>query len=299
MRVLITGASGQVGGAIARELVGKGWEVVGISRTLSKVFGLTQQLQLDISSIDFVAQVCAAVPDCHAIVHAAASLDTDAGADSISLVNCFGTHNVLKLAYLWKVNSFIYLSSVGVIGRPQVLPITEDHPIQPLTAYHAAKLYGEHLTQIVGRTGLPGAMLRLSSPVSPQMPGNRILSVYIVQALLNQPLSVFGTGMRRQNYVDVRDIAAAVALCLEQQVQGLFNIGGRRAISNRELAQLCIQVLGSKSAITYGGQPDEDDTIAWDLAIEKAAEHFGYCPQYDLGDSIKTIGEMYAAGYHQ
>ena len=210
MRVLVTGTSGHVGGAIATHLVDRGWEVVGVSRRTGKLEGLAEQVQVDISSLSFQSEVSSVVSPCSAIVHAAASLDKDLYDPAISLTNCLGTQQVLKLANMWGVKSFVYISSVPVIGRPQGVPITEEHPTDPLTAYHASKLYGEYLTEIARQNGLASAILRLTSPVGPGMPDNRILSIFVKQALVNDPLRITGQGTRQQNYVDVRDVALAV-----------------------------------------------------------------------------------------
>ena len=298
MRVLVTGSSGHVGSTIATHLLNNGWEVIGLSRTPGKVKELVQYVQADISSSSFVEQVSSATLPCAAIVHAAAALDKDLYVPAISLTNCLGTQQVLRLAQMWGANSFVYISSVPVIGMPQQLPITEGHPMNPLTAYHASKLYGEHLTEIARRSGLTSAILRLTSPVGPGMPGNRILSVFVRRALANEPLQLFGHGTRRQNYVDVRDVALAVEQCLQQRVAGLFNIGGRHSISNHDLAKLCVRVLGSSSPITFTDQPDPEEGIIWQISIAKAAEHFAYDPQYGIEESIRALGAEYAAGTH-
>ena len=293
MRVLVTGSSGHVGGAIATHLVNKGWEVVGLSRTPGRVKGLVQYVQADIGCSLFVGQVSSATLPCPAIVHAAAALDKDLYAPAISLTNCLGTQQVLRLAQMWGVNSFVYISSVPVIGIPQQLPITEEHPTRPLTAYHASKLYGEYLVRVAQRSGLAGTILRLTSPVGPGMPGNRILSVFVKRALSNDPLQLVGEGTRRQNYVDVRDVSQAVERCIRGRMKGLFNIGGDYTVSNYELAQLCVHVLGSSSPITFTGEPDPEEGIAWEVSIDKAVQCFDYDPQYPIEESIRAVATDY------
>jgi len=255
---------------------------------------LAQHVQADISSPSFVEHVCSVTSACAAIVHAAAAIEKDPYAHTVSLTNCFGTQQALKLAESWGAESFVYISSIPVIGRPRQLPITEEHPTSPLTAYHASKLYGEHLTEVAGHNGLASASLRLTSPVGPGMPDNRILSVFVKRALANQPLQLSGQGGRRQNYVDVRDVAPAVEHCLQRRVRGLFNIAGKCSISNRDLAQVCVRTLGSSSQITFTGQADPEEEVAWEISIVKAAECFAYAPQYCIEESIRAVGAEYA-----
>ena len=299
MRVLVTGASGFVGGAIAAGLLKSNYEVVGLARRHRKVDGFVQYIQADISSLGLVEQVSASTPACEAIVHAAANLDKDPYAHAICLTNCLGTQQILKLAQMWDVRSFVYISGIQVIGTPKYIPIDEEHPTSPLTAYLSSKLYGEFLTEIARRNGLASSILRLPSPVGPGMPPNKILSVFVKRALEGKPLQLAGEGTRRQNYVDVRDIALAVERCLQEHVEGLFNLGGRSSISNFDLGELCIRVLGSSSSVIFNGAKDPEEGIAWEVSIAKAKKHFRYDPEYTLEESIRAVSGDYAAGTYQ
>jgi nucleoside-diphosphate-sugar epimerase len=295
MRVLVTGSSGHVGGAIASHLISSGWDVIGLSRTPNYIQNLNQSLQIDLGSKTLAEQISVQTSRCDAIVHAAASLDKRLYTSDICLTNCLGTQQILKLADFWQVEIFIYVSSVPIIGKPKVRPITEDHPIDPPTAYHASKLFGEYLTLLANRNGLTGSILRLTSPIGPGMPDNRILSVFTRRALANQPLQLSGQGTRQQNYVDVRDVSIAVENCLRKHVAGLFNIAGKCSISNLELAQVCINELASSSEIEFTGQSDPEEAINWDVSILKAISYLDYCPQYEIRHSIHALRTKYEA----
>lgn len=285
MRILVTGTSGHVGGAIARHLIESGHDVIGLSRRRSHLTGLAGELAVDLAKPDALAAVD--IPRCDAIVHTAANLDKSLFNTEISMVNGAGTQALLKLAADWQVSHVVYLSGVPVIGLPVHLPVTEDHPVAPPTAYHASKLYGEYLVDLLGRTTEISALsLRLTSPVGPGMPANRILSVFVRRAQAGEPLQLYGKGTRRQNYVDVRDVAGAVENALNRQVSGVFNIAGANSISNYELAQRCIRVTGSVSNVEFIDQPDPHDAVDWAVSIEKAAHTLGYAPQYDIVASI-------------
>jgi UDP-glucose 4-epimerase len=286
--VLVTGSSGHVGGAIARYLVYSGFQVVGMSRTPRPSFSLYPQVAVDISTPSFIERMRGFTP-CDVIVHSAASLDKDLYAPSISLTNGLGTQNLLRLAEQWRTTSFIYISGIPVIGLPVQIPITEDHPVAPLTAYHASKVFAESLTAIFRAKGFRAVILRLSSPVGPMMPANHIFSVFARNARRNHPLQVMGQGTRCQNYVDVRDVAIAVQGCIETNADDLFLIGGKRSISNYDLAALCVEVFYSTSTIQFTGQPDPEEGIQWEISCAKAAARFGYHPRFTLEDSIRAV----------
>ncbi len=298
MRVLLTGASGHVGSAVATQLCAAKIQVLGLSRRPAPAIPSNNQLKFDLSVSGVAAEIARQVQPCEVIVHAAASLEKDLFAPSVPLTNCVGTQETLKLASLWK-SFFVYISSVPVIGVPRQLPITEEHPVSPLTAYHASKLFGEHLVRLSEREGVAGAILRLTSPVGPGTPENRILPVFVRQAMTAQPIKLAGKGSRRQDYVDVRDVAIAVEKCLATRASGTYNVASGRAVSNQELAQKCVSIVGSDSAIELDGRSDPEEGWVWDVSIVRAQQGFGYEPRFSLEDSIRDLTAEYADSNHQ
>lgn len=286
MRVLVTGASGHVGGAIARGLIGDGREVVAAGRRLALPPGPVHAVAFDLGAPEADAMLRECGPF-DAVVHAAAAVVHDPHDPAVSRVNCLGTQRVVEAAEGWGAQ-LVYVSGVTVVGRPVRLPVDEDHPVAPPTAYHASKLYGEHLVELARRRGLPAVTLRLTSPAGPGTPQGRIMSVFVSRARSGEPLEVLGEGSRTQDYVDVRDVARAVAACLEGRVDGLFNVAAGRSISNLELAHRCIELHESTSEVRRGGT-DPEEGVRWEVSIERAARGFGYAPRCSLDDSIRAL----------
>jgi UDP-glucose 4-epimerase len=292
VRILVTGSSGHIGTAVARRLIDDGHEVVGLGRRLTKENRLlSAAISADLGSAGLARALASKHARCDAVVHAAAAIEHDPYSPSIPLTNCFGTQQMLELATDWDVESFVYLSSLPVIGLPVQRPVTEQHPTEPRTAYHASKLFGEHLAAVAGHSGLPTVSLRLTAPVGPGMGRARILSVFVDRALRGEPLEVAGDGTRAQDYVDVRDIAAAVSACIEQRATGLLNIASGRCVSNLELAQRCVELFDSSSLLTRGGVADPEEGIRWEVSIAAAQEAIGYRPSHNLDDSIRAIAD--------
>lgn len=285
MRVLVTGASGHVGGAVATRLAGAGHEVVGLSRRTAGAAGVSQLLSADLGG-DGVLERLAAERPCEAVVHSAAETDLDPHAPGVVMTNCLGTQRVVALAERWSCAQMVFVSSVPVIGRPRQLPVTEEHPLDPPTAYHASKLFGERLTELAGRRGMAAASLRLTSPVGPGTPPGTILGVFVRRALAGEPLEVAGNGTRAQDYVDVRDVADGVLACLESRSGGVFNIARGEPVANAELAGACVAALGSRSEVRAGSRPDPEEGVRWEVSIQRAADAFGYSPSRTIADSI-------------
>ena len=291
MKIVITGGGGHVGGAIRRHLASLGWETADVSRSGT--------IRADLTAPDFAERLAAEVKQCDAIVHCAANMAKGLTDLAISQVNCTGTQQVIRAVALTRAKHLIYISSVPVVGRPQHLPVDEEHPTAPLSAYHASKLFGEHLVRIAHGPALKTASLRITSPVGPATPPGRIFSEFIRRARCGEPLILAGQGGRRQNYVDVRDVAQAVVQCLQAEASGVFNVAGAAAISNLDLARHCIKVLNSHSEVRFSGVSDQEENLAWEVSIEKARQSFGYEPAHCLEDSIQALASAHESSHHQ
>jgi len=294
MDVLVTGDSGFVGKNICRNLLGKGYNVIGLhSKVNDEKKQTSQQLLADIGRIEEVRNLINELPENIAIVHAAAALSKGIYDNEVVRVNCMGIQNILWLAEQKKSRCFIYLSGLPVIGKPKITPIVEDHPVNPLTTYHTSKLFGEYLVDLVSKNDLKGYNLRITAPVGPGMPKDRFLPTIIRQAMLGKPIQISGYGSRKQNYVDVRDIANAVELCLSGVTGGTFNIAGNKFISNMDLARRCVAACDSTSEIKVNGFDDPEEGYVWDVSIEKASQCLGYFPEYSIDDMINAcINDM-------
>ena len=237
--------------------------------------------------------VRAAIRPCEAVVHAAAALDQDPSSLALSRVNGFGTQQVLALARDWQAR-FVFISSIGVLGRPSPLPLSEDLPPRPETAYHASKLFGEQLTLLT--LGPVATVLRLTSPLGPGLDPSRLAAAFARRAVAGEPLLIRGRGTRAQNFVDVRDIAEAVELTLRRQAEGIVNVAGRRSVTTQQLALLCRECLGSGSEIRFDGRPDPEDDLCWDVPIEKAWRRLGWQPQTELRQSLVDLAASFRDG---
>jgi nucleoside-diphosphate-sugar epimerase len=292
MKILVTGSNGLIGAAIAQKLSEEGHIVFGLNRHRPETIapGLSAVVG-DIGALSFLKQIQEEIPPCDLIVHTAADRSPAPDAVAVSLTNCLGTQQLLALAQAWGSASFLFLSGVSVIGDPVTLPIDEEHPARPKSAYLASKLYGEQLVTIANRGGLPGASFRISAPVGPRMPRDRIVTVFVSRALKGETILLNGSGARRQDYVDVRDIASGVAQWIARPVAGVFNIASGSTVSNIELAEHCIALFNSKSGIAFSGNPDPEDAVAWEVSIEKARQAFDYVPRIPIEDSIRHIAD--------
>jgi len=296
MKVLVTGAGGHIGGAAARHLADAGHEVIGtVRRPDAPLHGLAQ-VAVDFAT-DFESTLTPVLHDCDAVVHCAADMSDDPASLMPSRVNALATHALLLLAARSGVGRFVHLSGFNVIGAPRECPVTEDHPCAPHGVYAASKLYAESLVaSICEAGGMGGVSLRVSSPVGPGLRRKRLFSICADAAAANEPIVLHGEGGRCQDFVDVRDVARGIAAALEKPVEGVINLASGRPVSNRELAEACIEALGSASTIEWSGETDLDEALRWEISIERARRHLDFEPHYTLADSIRDYCAWKSSG---
>lgn len=288
-KVLVTGATGFIGKYAIRKLLDSGYEVVAIVRKKSTDLGRdVSVIEADISDEKMMQNVATRVKQCDIVIHMAANLDMKGHDETIS-VNCIGTYHLIRLAELLLAEKFIYISSIPVIGVPRVLPITEEHPVEPKTLYHISKYMGEQMVQALCPSAMQKIILRIPSPIGVGMNEKNYLSFLLKRCRKNELIEVYGQGMRRQNYIDVRDIASAILHAVQGREQGLFLIGGKQDITNRELAFLCKEVTESQSEIIWGRREDPEEENQWIISIQKAQSQLNFVPEYDIKDTLYWI----------
>jgi UDP-glucose 4-epimerase len=280
MKILLSGGSGHVGGAIKNHLLALDQKVVCASRS--------GDIRVDLSCIRADDQIVEAMQSCDIVVHCAACIAKSAEDHLVTLANCLGTQNVIQSAKRLGAKVLVYISSLQVIGKPIHLPITETHPTMPLTLYHSSKLFGENLVNIANSSTLRTVTLRIPSPIGPNTPRGRIFSEFVHNSIGGNDLTIIGQGTRRQNYVDVRDVAIATANCLNTEARGIYNIAGSNSFSNLELAHACINTLSSRSSIAFTGANDPEEGVCWEVSIDKALKELEYQPRYSIYDSIRA-----------
>jgi UDP-glucose 4-epimerase len=289
MNILITGVNGLVGKAIAKCLV-QDHNVSGVSRAVDNKTSLpVEYYSIDLSVLNSFDVIMDKQID--VIVHCAASLDTYPLSNDLITSNCLGIRNIADLAIQKKCKQFIYISSIPIIGKPIDIPITEEHSINPLTAYHITKYFGElYLANVLKDCNL--TTLRLPSPIGSDLNANKIIPVFIRRSIKNEDITIAGKGERIQNYIDVKDIAKAVDLAIKNNTKGVYNIAAEKSYSNREIAEICIKLFNSNSKIIYEGM-DSEEEHKWIISIEKAKKDFNFSPSILLEVSIQEIAKTY------
>jgi dihydroflavonol-4-reductase len=240
---LVTGATGFIGGHVARDLLDHGWEVRALVRPRSLAArAWPEGVRVEPGDLRDTEAVLRAAAGCDAVFHVAAeySLARHRGR-GVEQTNVRGTANVVAAVRAHGCR-LVHTSSVATIGLPaDGTPGDEETPLDPglvIGAYKRSKLASERIVLRAAADGLWAVVVNPSAPVGPgdakPTPTGRI----VVDFLRGRMRAFVDTGL---NLVDVRDVAAGHRLALERGVPGRRYILGNRDMTLREiLAELAV-----------------------------------------------------------
>lgn len=209
-----------------------------------------------------------------------------------------GIANLLKLAIAKRARIF-QSSTSEVYGDPHTHPQREDYfgnvnPIGPRACYDEGKRCAETLCMDYHRIHKVDAKIgRIFNTYGPFMQprDGRVVSNFIVQALLNKPITIYGDGSQTRSFCYVDDLITGIKLFMQspRTVVGPINLGNPDEFTVKELAQKVIALTGSSSKIEYLPLPQDDPTKRRP-DIDRAKRLLNWEPRINLDQGlIKTV----------
>jgi len=325
MRVLMTGAAGFIGSALARRLVGElgfkvlGYDALTYAGTRGAVAGLedTGRFQLVVADICDRAALDAALahfqPD--AVAHLAAETHVDRSIDGPRAfidTNVTGTLQVLEaaLAY-WRGLSgaradrfrLLHVSTDEVFGAlgPEGA-FTEDSPYAPRSPYAASKAASDHLARAFFETyGLPVLISNCSNNYGPFQFPEKLIPLMILNGLTERALPLYGDGLQVRDWIAVEDHVAALALILDKGRPGeTYLVGARCERTNRAVAEGVCAALDRlapgpaphKRLITHvADRPGHDRRYA--INPTKVETQLGWAPAIPFDEGLERAARWY------
>jgi UDP-glucuronate decarboxylase len=208
--------------------------------------------------------------------------------------NVMGTINMLGLAKRLRAR-MLQASTSEVYGDPKVHPQTEAYwghvnPIGIRSCYDEGKRVAETLMMDYHRqNGVDIRIVRIFNTYGPRMAINdgRVVSNFIVQALRNQPITIYGDGKQTRSFCYVSDLIDGIFRLMNTEgLTGPVNIGNPNEFTIRELAELVIAITGSRSEIVQRPLP-QDDPVQRQPDISLAREKLGWQPTVELKEGLK------------
>ncbi len=306
MRVLITGVAGFLGSHLADRFLRDGHEVIGMDNLLTGSIDNVQHL-LGNDSFTFVRY------DVTNFVHVNGPLDgvlhfasPASPRDYLQLpihtlkVGSIGTHKTLGLAKA-KGARFLLASTSEVYGDPLVHPQEESYwgnmnPVGPRGVYDEAKRFAEALVMAYHRHHeLDTRIARIFNTYGPRMRKHdgRVVSNFCVQALQGEPLTIYGSGKQTRSFCFVSDEVEGLYRLFQSGEVFPVHVGNPTEHTVDELAQLVVELTGSKGGIVHEELPEDDPKVR-QPDITRAREKLGWDPQISLREGLLQTIEYFS-----
>lgn len=249
MKILITGATGFIGGYLLDRLMEAQHHLVAAVRNSASVTKLSRSIPyIIVGEINRHTDWREALVEIDAIIHLAgrAHILQETVADpeaEFMEVNCYGTQNLVRQAIAVGIKHFIFISSIGAVTTKSDRTLTENTPPQPNTPYGQSKLQAEQaLVKLTEKTSMAWTILRPTLVYGAGNPGNMASLVKLIQRPLPIPLGAINN---RRSFLYVGNLVDAIAVCLlhPQAKNQLFLISDVEQISTPTLIALIARSL--------------------------------------------------------
>jgi len=321
--ILVTGGAGYIGSHAVKALIGAGYEVIVLDNLVYGHRELVEEVlkvELIVGDINdrplldklFASRNIAAVMHFSAYAYVGESVTDPA---KYYRNNVVGTLTLLEAMIAFSIKQFVFSSTCATYGVPHTVPITEDHPQNPINPYGATKLMVERILQDFDVAyGLKSVYFRYFNAAGADPAGllgedhnpeTHLLPLVLMAALgKRDSVSIFGTdyptpdGTCIRDYIHVTDLAEAHILGLEYLLKGgntsVFNLGNGQGFSVKEAIDTARSVTGREIKVVMSDRRPGDPPILVGSS-DKARNILGWEPKYP---ALKEI-LIHAWNWHQ
>ena len=301
-RILVTGGAGFLGSHLCERLLENGADVLCLDNfytgTKTNIAHLMNNPYFELVRHDVTFPLYLEVDEIYNLACPASPIHYQWDPIQTTKTSVHGAINMLGLAKRCKAK-ILQASTSEVYGDPSVHPQPESYRgnvncIGPRSCYDEGKRCAETLFFDYRRQlNMQIKVARIFNTYGPRMHPNdgRVVSNFILQALRNEPITVFGDGSQTRSFCFVDDLIEGLIRLMNTaaDVTGPINLGNPREFTILELAQKAIQMTGSKSEIVFNPLP-EDDPLQRKPDIALAQKELGWTPKIELEDGLlRTI----------
>lgn len=301
-RILVTGGAGFLGSHLCERLLARGDDVICLDNfytgTKDNVLHLMDNPRFELMRHDVTFPLYIEVDEIFNLACPASPIHYQHDPVQTTKTSVHGAINMLGLAKRLGAK-ILQASTSEVYGDPSVHPQTEDYwgnvnPIGPRACYDEGKRCAETLFFDYHRQhALPVKVVRIFNTFGPHMHPNdgRVVSNFIVAALENRPISIYGDGGQTRSFCYVDDLIEAMLRMMDGPADliGPLNIGNPQETAIGSLAETIKAMTGSSSTISYAPLPT-DDPMQRCPDISRARTHLKWQPEVDLETGLaRTI----------
>jgi len=307
MRILVTGGAGFLGSHLCERLLNEGNDVICLDNLFTgskdNIIHLMDNHRFELIRHDIVEPILLEVDRIYNLACPASPVHYQYNPVKTVKTSVMGMINMLGMAKRVKAR-ILQASTSEVYGDPQVHPQKEDYwgnvnPIGIRSCYDEGKRVAETLMMDYHRQNkVDIRIIRIFNTYGPRMAENdgRVVSNFMLQALRNEDITVFGEGKQTRSFCYVSDLIDGMIKMMENEEGfiGPVNLGNPVENSILEFAEKIITITSSKSNIINKPLP-QDDPKQRRPDISLAQEKLGWQPVVDLETGLKTTADYFAA----
>lgn len=296
--VLVTGGAGFLGSHLCERLIADGHEVLCVDNYFTgnrhNLAALLEHPNFELMRHDVTFPLYVEIDQIYNLACPASPIHYRVDPVQTTKTSVHGAINMLGLAKRTRARIF-QASTSEVYGDPAVHPQNESYwgntnPIGPRACYDEGKRCAETLFfDYYRQHGLEIKVARIFNTYGPRMSPNdgRVVSNFVLQALRDEPITLYGEGDQTRSFCYVNDMVDAFVRFIETapDIVGPINLGNPSELSIRALAELIIEMTGSRSKLVHEPLPTDDPTRR-QPDITKAREILGWEPSTPLREGL-------------
>ncbi len=299
-RTMVTGGAGFLGSHLCDRLLADGHDVLCVDNFFTgvrdNIVHLLEHPHFELMRHDITLPLYVEVDEIYNLACPASPIHYQFDPVQTTKTSVLGAINILGLAKRTKAK-VLQASTSEVYGNPSVHPQTEEYwghvnPIGRRSCYDEGKRCAETLFFDYHRQhGLRIKVARIFNTYGPRMHPNdgRVVSNFIVQALTNQPITIYGDGSQTRSFCYVPDLVEGLVRLMASQddLTGPVNLGNPSEFTIKELAEKIVDMCSSASTLTYKPLPS-DDPAQRQPGIARARESLGWEPLVGLERGLEA-----------
>ncbi|BDZ70531.1 dTDP-glucose 4,6-dehydratase [Methanobacterium petrolearium] len=307
MKIMITGGAGFIGSNFVHHISkNDDYEVVVLDKltyagnmdNLKEVRDGIEFVEGDIKDEEVVSRV---MKDCDMVVNFAAETHVDVSIEDPGIFiesNVKGTYNLLEHVRKYDVERYLQISTDEVYGSIDEGSFTEESNLDPSSPYSASKAGGDLLVSAYWKTyDTPVITTRSSNNFGPRQYPEKLIPLFIMNAMQDKPLPVYGDGKNVRDWIYVMDNCKGIEVALLKGKLGeVYNIGGGNEKNNLEITNLILDILGKPESLVTFVEDRLGHDRRYSLDSSKIMK-LGWRPEFSFEKAMLETVEWYKTNF--